>query len=171
MATLTPKQAATKTRALGKSFLSYILKPMNQSRKDATKRTREDFKKTQPGRSIFGRKRKGGVKGPPLIVKGRTARLSKTQGGFLAQITIEGMAAIIEKGEKTGRHRVKPRAKTMLKFTARGGETVYSGGVDHPGSKMPRREIGRRAIDKTFRTLPAKINESLRKGTIAAGLG
>jgi phage virion morphogenesis protein len=47
-------------------------------------------------------------------------------------------AAIHQFGDKTKAHTIKPRYKKFLKFTS-GGETIFSKGVSHPGSKVPAR--------------------------------
>ena len=170
MSVLSPEQAAAAMRGLSKDVVKVIAKEMNGARKRATAQARRDFRSQNPGRSIF--RFKGGRGTPPLKISGRAARLSQSQGAFVTQLIIKGMAALIEQGGKTKPPRggvIRPVRAKALRFHGRGG-VVFAAEVNHRGSRVPKNEIGRRAIEKEFRLLPGFIDAALAASTRANGL-
>lgn len=167
-ASLTPQEAASAFRELTKGVRKAIRTPLNEAKKKARKKMKSDFLSKRPGRSIFGRGRKKHGK-PPLIIRSRT-RYSKSKESWLVTFILEGFAALIEEGGTTRPHPIRAGAK-KLKFDARGGGgTVFTRSVRHPGGRVPRKQIGRKAVGEMFRALRPATDRSLQNAIRASRL-
>lgn len=167
---LEPKEAARRAKTLGRNLLGAIAKPMNRKRNEAAKVARQDFKTRDPGKSIFASRGRPKTGVPPLIIRGRGARLSKTEGAFLVSIFVLGMAALIEEGGRTKAHTIKPVRGRLLRFETATGNVFTRGPVRHPGSQIPKNAIAKRAVERTFRSLPPEIDRELVELVKRSGL-
>lgn len=71
-------------------------------------------------------------------------------------------AAIHEFGGKTQAHRIEPRRKKFLRFLS-GGKEVFSRGVDHPGSLVPKRPFLTPGVEDELPAFRATIDNLLRR--------
>lgn len=77
-------------------------------------------------------------------------------------------AAIHEFGGKTRAHRIEPRRRDFLKFVS-GGKTIFSRGVNHPGSLVPKRPFLTPGVEDEAPKFRASI-ESLLARAATKGL-
>jgi hypothetical protein len=167
---MTGEQASKALDALSKDLERATTASMNKVGKVALAATKREFKAQNPGRSIFSSK--GGRGKPPLKVTRRSARWSESQNGHVTTFTVQGMAALIEKGGRTKPPRggkIRPVRTKALRFQGRGG-TVFADSVDHPGARVPKNPIAEETIEKTFGALPGVMDDAFAAAVRARGL-
>jgi hypothetical protein len=102
--------------------------------------------------------RSSGDPGPDYIVS-RTRALEGSlrsvakfrKGGVVLEISMTGVQArILEEGGKTKAHPIRPRGASVLAFpwAKRGGEFVFFGKVNHPGSVFTARDVMGRSFEE-----------------------
>ena len=76
-------------------------------------------------------------------------------------------ARIHEYGGKTQAHMIYPKNGKFLKFAGKGGATVFSKGVKHPGSKITEKKFLRGSLEEKKAEFFARIDAAVKKATTA----
>ena len=159
----TPQQASKALSDYEKQMRTAIVVPFRQSLKEGRKRIIESFKERGIGRGLWsgrGKLGKGGKRMKP-VVKTERVRFSRSNQGFVGGIRARGIAAIIERGGKLDAHEIKPNRKKFLRFQTPTG-FAFAEKVHNPGSRIPKRPVIQKGLDKVSEVMRPRIDASLQ---------
>lgn len=159
---MTLEQAAKAIGMSARELSRRVLAPIRKHMRFVVRDSKRDYKATTLGQALWGR----GVDKygkTSLIVKNIRARRSTSQGAFVAGVSVQGMAAIMEEGGRTAPHKIRPRFAKELIFRGRVGGIVRTKEVNHPGSRIDRHAVAERRFERAVLDIEREIAETMEQ--------
>jgi len=141
-----------------KDFRKFMLPPMRISISQLRKRTAKDIKSTGLGKALWKNRRRKKSGTPPLILKTIRARVSRGTNALTVGLRMTGMGAIQEVGGTTAAHTITAKNAGRLNLPP-----AFPRQVNHPGSKLKKREIMLPNFDKQAPRIERLVGAALQR--------
>jgi hypothetical protein len=159
---MTPGQAAAALGSSARELSKRVLAPIRKGMRLVVRDSKRGYKNTSLGQALWGRG-VGKYGKPSLIVNNLRARRSTSQEAFVAGVQIVGMAAIMEEGGRTKAHPIRPRQAGALYFKGRSGRLIRAGAVEHPGSRIDRRNVAGPLFDRAVAQIERELADTMER--------